>query len=42
MLFAHEFISSLMSLAGEVALSDMVAVKALVSTTVRAIKDGEG
>ena len=42
MLFALEFISSLLSLAGEVAVSELVAVQALMNTTVRAIKDGEG
>ena len=38
----HEFISSLLSLAGEVSISELVAVKTLVGTIVRAIKDGEG
>ena len=41
-LFAHEFIGSLLSLAGEVAVGELVAVKALVSTTVGSIEDGEG
>ena len=42
MLFAHEFVCSLLSLAGEVEVGELIAVKALVSTTVWAIKDGEG
>ena len=33
-LLAHEFICSLLSVAGEVAVGELVAVKALVSTTV--------
>ena len=32
----------MLSLAGEVAVGEVVAVKALVSTTVGSIKDGEG
>ena len=33
-LFAHEFVCSSLSLAGEVAVGELVAVKALMSTTV--------
>ena len=33
-LFAHEFVCSLLTLAGEVAVGELVAVKALVGTTV--------
>ena len=33
-LFAHEFACSLLTLAGEVAVGELVAVKALVGTTV--------
>ena len=41
-LFTHKFIPSLLQLAGEVAVGELVVVKALMSTTVWAIKDGEG
>ena len=34
MLFTYEFIGLLLSLAGEVAISELVAVKALMSTSV--------
>ena len=42
MLFSHEFVRSLLTFAGQVAVGELVAVKTLVSTAVRAIKDGEG
>ena len=41
MLFRHKFVSSMLALTGEVAVGELVAVKALMSTTVWTIKDGE-
>ena len=41
-LFAHELVGSLLSFTGEVAIGEMVAVKALVGSAVGAIEDGEG
>ena len=41
-LFTHTLIRSLLPLMDEVAVGELVAVKALMSTTARAIKDGEG
>ena len=40
--FAHELVGSLLSFAGEIAIGEMVAVKALVGSAVGAIEDGEG
>ena len=41
-LFAHNFIGALLSVASEVALDELIAIEALMGTTVRSIKDGEG
>ena len=41
-LFANELVGSLFPFTGEVAMSEMVAVKALVGSAVRAVEDGEG
>ena len=41
-LFAHSFIGALLSVVSQVAIGELVAIEALVGTTVRAIKDGEG
>ena len=40
-MFSHKFVGALLTLASEVAIGELVAVKVLVGTTVRAIKDGE-
>ena len=41
-LFAHNFIGALLSVAREVAIGELIAIEALMVTTVRTIKDGEG
>ena len=41
-LLSHKFVGALLTLAGEVATGELVAVEVLMSTTVRSIKDGEG
>ena len=41
MLFAHNFIGALLSVASEVAIGELIAIEALMGTTVRSIKDGE-
>ena len=41
-LFAHNFIDALLSVAREVAIGELIAIEALVGTTVRAINDCEG
>ena len=41
-LFAHNFIGALLSVAREVAIGELIAIEALVGTTVRAIKYCEG
>ena len=41
-LFAHELVGSLLSCTGEIAIGEMVAVKAIVGSAVGAIEDGEG
>ena len=40
-LLAHNFIGALLSVAREVAIGELIAIEALMGTTVRAIKDGE-
>ena len=40
MLFSHKFVGALLTLASEVAIGELIAVEALVGTTVRSIKDG--
>ena len=42
MLFMHELVGALLPFSDKVAISEMVAVKALMGSTVGAIKDGEG
>ena len=42
MLIPHEFIGALLSLASGVAVGELVAVEALMSTTVSSIENGEG
>ena len=41
-LFAHNFIGALLPVAREVALGELIAIEALMDTTVRSLKDGEG
>ena len=41
-LFSHKFVGTLLTLASEVAIGELDAVKVLMGTTVRSIKDGEG
>ena len=41
-LFVHNFIDALLSVASEVAIGELIAIEALMGTTVRSIKDGEG
>ena len=38
----HELVGALLPFSGKVAIGEMVAVKALMGSTVGAIKDGEG
>ena len=40
-LFMHELIGALLPFSGKVAISEMVAFKALMGSTVEAIEDGE-
>ena len=42
MLFADELVGPLLPFTSEVAIGEMVAVKALVSSAVGAVEDGEG
>ena len=42
MLFSHNFIDALLAFASEVAIGELIAVEALMDTTVRPFKDGEG
>ena len=41
-LFAHDFISASLSVVSEVAVGELIAIEALVATTVRSFEDGEG
>ena len=41
-LLANELVGSLLPFTSEVAIGEMVAVKALVDSTVGAVEDGEG
>ena len=41
-LLSHNFISASLSVASEVAIGELIGVEALMGTTVRSIKDGEG
>ena len=41
-LFAQDFIGALLSIASEVAICELIAIEALMGTTVRSIKDDEG
>ena len=41
-LFSHNFIGALLAFASEVAIGELIAVEALMGTTVRSFKDGEG
>ena len=40
-LFAHEFISASLSVASEVAVGELIAIEALMATSVRSFEDGE-
>ena len=40
-LFSHEFVRSLLALAGKVAIGELVAVKVLVHTAIRSVEDSE-
>ena len=42
MLFTQKLVGALLSFSGEIALGEMVAVKALVGSALGAIEDGEG
>ena len=42
MLFTHELVDELLPFSGEIAIGEMVAVKALGGFAVGAIEDGEG
>ena len=41
-LFSHDFIGALLAFASEVAIGELIAVEALMDTTARSFKDGEG
>ena len=41
-LFAHDFIGASLSVASEVAIGELVAIEALMGTTIRSFEDGEG
>ena len=41
MLFAHDFIGASLSVASEVATGELIAIEALMGTTVRSLEDGE-
>ena len=41
-LFTHELVDALLPFSGEIAIGEMVAIKALVGSAVGAIEDGEG
>ena len=41
-LFAHNFIGASLSVASEVAVDELIAIKALMGTIVRSFEDGEG
>ena len=41
-LFAHDFISASLLVASEVAVGELIAIEALMATTVRLFEDGEG
>ena len=41
-LFSHNFIGTLLALASEVTIDELIAVEVLMDTTVRSFKDGEG
>ena len=40
-LFSHEFVCSLLALAGKVTIGELVAVKVLVHTVIGSVEDGE-
>ena len=40
-LLAHKFVCSLLTLAGKVAIGELIAVKVLVHTAIRSVEDGE-
>ena len=42
MLFTNKLVGVLLSFSGEVAIGEMVAVKALMGSAVGAVEDGEG
>ena len=42
MLFAHDFTSASLSVASEVAVGKLITIEALMATSVRLFKDGEG
>ena len=41
-LFTHELVSVLLPFSGKIAKGEMIAVEALMGSTIVAIKDGEG
>ena len=41
-LFTHELVAKLLPFSGEIAIGEVVAVKALVGSAVKVVEDGEG
>ena len=41
-LLSHKFVGALLTLASEIAIGEMIAIDALMGTTVRSVKDGKG
>ena len=41
-LFSHNFIGAMLAFASEVTIGELIAVEALMDTTVRSFKNGEG
>ena len=41
-LFSHIFIGALLAFASEIAIGELIAIEALMDTTVRSFEDGEG
>ena len=41
-LFAHDFVSASLSVASDVAVGELIAIKVLMATIVRSFEDGEG
>ena len=41
-LLSHKFVGALLTLASEIAIGELIAIEALMGTTLRSVKDGEG